>query len=359
MSTYTDLIDDIEPRSSNEAIIASVIEKNRIIKRRKIRNLSVSAFVLTIFMAMTITVGAVNDWDYSAVLRRVFNNNPFVANSMENDINYEITNNTYDDITFELTGLYADDESLFLIVDIKAEKPKFTEDDAMHVGNAPSSLVLISEISGSESVYYTDFSSSDFSYHFIDETRMIAVIFFTEPISDGGAITNVFPIKEAVATGREFTLLFGNTTLSDAHSLPLSGGGAEVRFTVDEINKQGSIKLNPDVSLRGVAILSELKITPFSFLARFEGNGIGAITYTHDSGVITKIQVMMSDGERIPLDYWGGGSKRGLLRSFSIGYLGHDNERHGWAGSFQHDMLLDIDEIIAVIIDDTVIPVIR
>ena len=368
MSTYTDLIDDIEPKSSDDAVIASVLEKYRIVKRKKIRNLTVSAFIITIFMAMTITVGAVNEWDYTAVLQRVFNNNPIVAESMKNEINYRVVNNTYDGITFELTGLYADDESLFLVVDITSEKPVFNEQPfQVRGGSLPSTLALISGATGSEIVHYPGFSHNDFSYYFIDEKHILAVTFFSEPVwgEDHGFISgdsNVFPFPDAVADGREFVLFFGDTNYNmntkEYNGLPLIvKGSAELRFTVEEINKQDVILIYPDVPLRDVAVLKELKITPFSFLARFEGDGIGAITYTHDYGIITNIHIKMGDGEIIPLESWIGGSKRGLLRSFSIGYHGTDYENHSWYASFQHDKLLVIDDIVAVIVDNVEIPV--
>ena len=370
MSTYTELLDDIEPKSSDEAIIASVLEKNRIIKRKKIRNLTVSGVVLTLFMAMTITVGAVNDWDYAAVLQRVFNDNRIVADSLETEINYSVVNNTYDGIDFELIGLYADEDSLFLVVEITSEKPVFKEPLYVTGGSLLSSLILLPERAGSEVVQLTDFTVNEFSYYVIDETRMIAVSFFAETIggdhlANTAESSNVFPFTEAIATGRELTLLFGDALYYDAFKqesfgLPIGvDGGAELRFTVDAMHKQDVILLYPDVPLRNVAVLKELIITPFSFLARFEGNGILAITYTHDGGIITNIHVKKSDGEIIPFERWSGGSKRGLLSSFSIGYHGADYENHSWFATFQHDMLLVIDDIVAVVIDDTEIPIIR
>ena len=369
MSTYTDLLDDIEPKSSDEAIIASVLEKNRILKRKKVRNLAASVVALTLFMAMTITVGAVNDWDYTAVLQRVFNDNRIVADSMETEINYRVINNTYDGIDFELIGLYADDDSLFLVVEITSEKPVFKEPLHTIGGRNIHSLALLSERSGSEVMQRPDFEVNEFNFYVIDETRIIAVTFYTETFLNDipAGITHsseVFPFSEAIATGREFTLLFGDAFSDpftrDYLGLPIGvDGGAELRFTVDEIHKQDVIMLYPDVPLRSVAVLKELKITPFGFLARFEGNGIGAVTYTHDMGIITNIHVKMNDGEIIPFEMWLGGSRRGIISGFSIGYHGFDHENHSWYGTFQHDMLLVIDDIVAVIIDDTEIPITR
>jgi len=355
MSTYTDLIDDIEPKSSDDIIIASVLEKNRIIKRKKIRNLSVSAFVLTIFMAMTITVGAVNDWDYTAVLRGIFNDNPIVADSMENDINFRVVNNTYDGITFDLTGLHADNESLFLVVDINSETPRFIEPLGIIGGSALQPLILAPESSGSELLYVNSpervgFTMGDYRYYVIDETRMIAVIYLGESIQSVDPdiyVSYVHPFHEAVASGREFILLIGEISLDDGpdySGLYLSGGSAELRFTVDEIDDKNVLLVNPHLplgkdSLGNDAFLREIRITPFSMILRFDGL----------TGYVGKnVSLLMKDGGIIPLDH--------ISHGFGIGYF-TDYENHSWATGFHHNKLLDLDEIVAVIFNGTEIPI--
>ena len=352
MSTYTDLIDDIEPTSSDEAVITSVLNKNRIVKRKKVRNLAVSVFLITIFAAMTITVGAVNDWDYTAVLQRIFNDNPVVAVSMENDKDYRVINNTYDGITFELNGLYADDESLFLIVEITSETPRFLEPLRVTGGSALRALLLAPNSPESDRLYTNwpdrpGFTTSDFHYYVIDETRMIAVIYFGEsrPYQVPAGITSyVHPFHEAAASNREFVLLFGDIMLPDGDDysgLYLRGGSAELRFTVDAIDTQNIILINSDLPPMNNAILNELRITPFSMTIRFDGLSVIVGEY---------VVFLMKDGEAKPLHT--------LSAGFSKGYFS-DNENHTWIATFHHDNLLDLDEVAAVIFNGVEIPVIR
>ena len=352
MSTYTDLIDDIEPTSSDEAVIASVLNKNRIVKRRKVRNLAISAFIVTIFAAMTITVGAVNDWDYTAVMQRIFNDNPVVAGSMEGNANYRVINNTYDGITFELTGIYADDESLFMIVEINSEKPIFAEPLRVNGGSALRALLLAPDSPQSDQLYTNwpdrvGFTMSDFRYHVIDETRKIAAIYLGEsrPFQvPAGMTSSVHPFHEAAASSREFVLLFGDIMLPDGpdySGLYLSGGSAELRFTVDAIDKQNVILINRDLPSVYNGLLKEIRITPFSLIIRFDGLSVPAEEY---------VDIVMKDGEIIPL--------RSISAGFGMGFLS-DYENHTWAATFHHDQLLNLDEVAAVIFNGIEIPVVR
>jgi len=364
MSTYTDLLNDIEPKASNEAVIDSIIDKSRIIKRKKIRNLSVTVIVLTMFMAMTITVGAVNDWDYTSLLQRIFNNNQIIADSIENNVNYRVVNNTYDGITFELTGLYADKESLLLVVDITSDKPIFSESKDARGGSLISSLIIASESPDPSIPIMPNFSMNDISYYILDDTRMVAVVFFAEqfiieyPFPEG-TTSYIYPFHEAVAKGKEFALLFGDNTFGNnphVHGLPLDGGNAEVRFTVDSIDERNSILLSPDLTLADNVLLKEIRLTPFSLVARFDGTtgNLGNGFFHTNDGWETDISLLMSDGEVKPLEYLNNGS--GLLNSFSGGSHA-DYENHSWVASFNHAQLLDLDEVVAIIFYDIEIPV--
>jgi len=365
MSTYTDLLDDIEPKLSDNYIITSVIEKHRVAKRKKIRNLSISVFVLTILATMTLTVGAVNDWDYNRLLQRVFNGNQIVGDSIEKEISYRIVNNTYDGFTFKLSGLYADDESLFLIIEITSEKPVFNESYEAR-GSLLSTLALVSDSTGSETAQVTDFTMNDFHYYIIDETRMVVVNFFAEPSltlnpAPDELTSNTYPYHEAVANGREFTLIFGDASHTDLFSstytgLPLKGGGAEVRFTIDAFNEQNVLMMYPDISLENGDVLKEIRLTPFSIIVRFDGVAQNILAYTDDYGWVTEISILMNDGTQKSLEMLN--NDGGLLRSLSGGYHA-DSENHSWIASFHHNRLLDLDEVAAVVIYKIEIPVNR
>jgi len=367
MNTYTDLINDLELTSSDEAIVSAVLSKNNTIKRKKIRTTLVSVMVMVVLAASTITAGAVNDWDYAALLQRIFNNNQTVADSISSDINYSVVKNTYDGITFEVSALYADMESLFIVVEISSEEPMFYEPLDISTGSLMSTLILVPDSPNPIYSERVSFMVNDFSYYVIDETRLVAVVYFGDHMFAGeaqitypdGFTSYVFSFSEAVAKGREFALLFGNVPLpenSNYEGLPLRGGGAEVRFTVNEVNEQNTIQLYPELTLDNDDVLNEIRINPFSIVARFEGNAQildrPILQYLSDTVIV------MSDGETIPLnvfDYDGG-----IIRSKSQYYcVGDNSSRTGWYATFHHDKLFDLDEIAAIIVKGNEIPVVR
>jgi len=368
MNTYVELLDEIVPSSSDEDIVTAVLNKSSKIKRRRTRSIGISIITLVILTSMTITVGAVNDWDYAAFLRNIFNNNQIVADSIEHDANYRVINNTYDGLTFEMTGLYTDDESLFLLVEITSGKPIFNN-SYLARGSITSSLCIVSEAADSEIAQFLDFKVNDFNYYLIDETRIVAVTFFTEPAWDGGPVftadvSNSSSFREAVVSGREFSLLFGDVSLSDMFGqslggLPLRDGGAELRFKIDAFAEKNVLTMYPEIQFGNDTILKELRITPFSFRAYFSGNAreLGdGFSYSYDYGYTTDISIVMNDGEVKPLEILNNGG--GLLRSFSSGYHA-DHENISWIATFGHDQLIDLDNIVEVIFHGITIPVTR
>jgi len=361
MNTYNDLINDLEPASSERDVVTAIIDKNRMLKRKKVRSIYVSVIVIAILTTMTITVGAVNDWNYTNLLQNVFDNNQIVAESIENETNYRVVNNTYDGITFELAALYTDIESLFLIVDIISEKPVFNESDTV-AGSLLSTLVLISDSPGRPDFTVPDFMVNDFSFYLIDETRMIAVFFFAEPLSDdvlfANQVSHVSSFREAVEAGREFALLFGHTNFSGHSGLPLKGGGAEVRFIIDSMDGHNVILMNPDLQLESDLILKEIRITPFSIVIRFDGvvEKLDKDIFYYDNGWKTDISILMDNGEIKALDMLD--NNGGWLRSMSSGFLA-DYENHSFFATFNHDRLLALDNVAAIIFKGVEIPVTR
>jgi len=365
MNTYNDLLNDLELTSSDEAVVSAVLNKNNTIKRRKIHRAVVSVIIIVVLATSTITAGAVNDWDYAALLQRIFNNNQTVADSISGDINFSVVNNTYDGITFEVSALYADMDSLFIVVEISSKEPMFYESSTGQImGSLMSTLTLVPDKPDPEYSERVSFLLNDFSYYVIDETRMIAVVYFGAHVFAGKVeqsadyIYYVQSFNEAVAAGREFALLFGRVPLPenpDYEGLPLRGGGAEVRFTVNEVNEQNTILLYPDLSLENDDILKEIKINPFSVVAVFEGD-----EHLFKRGVfqhLANTAIIMNDGEMISLDEFD--YDGGMIRSKSQYYFcfSDNSSRSGWSATFHHDKLLDLDEIAAIIVYGIEIPI--
>jgi hypothetical protein len=324
---------------------------------------------------MTITVGAVNEWDYAKLLRSVFSDNQIVADSLDNDANYRVVNNTYDDFTFELSGLYADNESLFIVVEIISATPAFNEPLTEWGGNL-NSVYLLSESSGSEIAQVLSFNMSSFNFYVIDETRKVAVIHYTEPSWDEAftdssvnLLSNTFPFLKAVEEGREFTILFGDASYSGPCSqtfsgLPLKGGGAEVRFTIDALSMQEAIIMQPGLTLERNVVVEEIRITPFSYLVIFEENSEAPFMNAGnlDNSVVEDFgSIIMTNGDIKPLrmsrhgEY---GQDEGILQFVTYGYT-INYENFTWFATFRHDHLLDLDEVAAIVIKDVVIPILK
>ncbi|MCL2628353.1 MAG: hypothetical protein FWD44_06640 [Oscillospiraceae bacterium] len=342
MNTYNELLSNIKSASSDEDVVSAVLSKSRKIKRRKTRFAFASVLIFTTLAVSTLTVGAVNDWDYTTVLQRIFTNNQTVAESMESDINYKIVNNTYKDITFELSALYTDTNSLFMIVDVISEKPMFYEHLEFGGGSIPSILKLVP---GGQA----DLPINDFSCYVVDENRMIVVFFFTKIITAGehpdytGYVLYPIALSEAVEDGREFALLFGKGGFS------LSGGSAELRFTIDKISEQNNIVLNPDLPLENGNVLKEARITPFNIVLSYEKE-------TVDKTWVEKISIIMKDGEERKLDAWS--YDEGWAKSISGGHFS-EYENYSWIAFFHHDKLLDLDEVATIVFDGTPFPIVR
>ena len=387
MNTYVELLNDINPTSTNEDIVSSVINKNRIIKRRRTRSIIATAIIISLFATMTITAGAVNNWNYAALLQRIFNNNPVAAEIVrtDNDINFTVVNNTFNDITFEMTGLFTDKESLYIVVEITSDEPVFSDDklpaDTIFGGSIYYPLVLVSEVSGTAIAQVLDFDKHNFSYFIVDDHRMVSVIYYGEPRFSvptseenninytAGSGSNTYPFTLALESGREFTVLFGNARYPDSldnnpqwfSGFPLPfRGGVEIKFTIDDINIGNTLIINPDQKVANDNIVKEIKITPFSILITYDGdfNKVSMNTVFYDStGMIVDFgSIILNDGQekRLVFDRYDNGITNDMYVGYDPGYV-----YYSWFATFTPDNLINPDNVAAIIINGVEIPVSR
>jgi len=97
---------------------------------------------IVLMLAITPTVGAVNNWDYTVVARFLFGGSQVAADGMHDVINFNIIENTYENIEFELVGLYADDMSILLASKIFADESAFGESRVSKTGSVGTDLLF-------------------------------------------------------------------------------------------------------------------------------------------------------------------------------------------------------------------------
>jgi hypothetical protein len=277
-------------------------------------------------------VGAANGWSFTALIQSIFGENQAVIESLQSDINYEVVSNTFEDLNFEVTALYADIESLVVIITVTSEKPIF---DETHENSVAISGLLHY---GSLETGWPEFKSCLIRYYVVDERQMTAVYNFTSPETD-------------VYADVEYSLHFGaeEALFNSKHgilSFPILGGNAEVKFAVDTLSTQNLIHLYPDMSIESGAIISEIIVNPFGFTVYLDGSINDVLT----SDIIgNAIYIEMIDGtRRNVMSQW--------MDSAAF-YDGDDNTRdHYFMATFCYRNLIDIEKISTLVFIDVLIP---
>ena len=357
MNNYTDVLDNIRPETSDEDFIKSVMGRNKKIKTANIRKISVISVVVIGLMALTITAGAANDWDYTTLFRSIFGNNPVVIDNMNKNVNYEVVSNTFDGLSFEVSAVYADAEALFVTVNITSEKPLFNESHETE-GGCLGPLRLGDGFEG-----WPEFTMNTFSYHVINEYQMVAAIYFTHPVDREtfpifgehipGYLENVVHYRDVITSGGYFSILFdGGVSLSN---FPVTSGKAEVRFTVPAIDEKNVLQLYPDMMLYNGVLINEIRINPFCIIIRYSGDTsslvseFSALPVSIDTAMDIGILLKDSSIKPIVMSH-DGGSNRG-------GWFSTENENNYTGMLLFYDQLLIIDDIAAVMFDNDIIPV--
>jgi len=378
MSNYTDVLDNIKPVSGDVEFINSVLGRNKKKTAAKIRNLCVTMIVMVGLTAATITAGAVNDWDYAAIFQRIFGGNQAVVDNMHREINYEVVSNTFDGLTFEVSALYADSESMLVIVNISADEPTFMGRKGTSMGGA-GRLSVGYGIEG-----WPDTFSYQVDSYVIDELLLIAVFHFAIP-------------ETPITVGSEYSIHFGEYSIHfgdhDQSPITLRDGSAEIRFTVDSLDTQNLIIVNPDITLEsgtifGDVTIYEIRLNPFGLTIRYDYETDYA---TLEAVFIELYEISMNN----PNDFY---SAENHSRSLEIGALPVEleyiemadgekkyfDDSSGWVSgesgymwipenddeffgyspetpfrvlSFRYDMLLDTDDVAAIVIQGVRIPV--
>ena len=298
MNRYTQMIDNIQPASSNEAFADAVIGRVKKRKRIKTYRMVTSVFIATILLGLTITAGAITGWDYTAVTRYFFSDAQIVREGMQDVIDYSVVENTFDNFTFEIIGLYADESTILLALSVIADDPVFN--DRQYLSLWPAGQILFDH--SSERLircYWTATTSV------VSNTELIIVNEFT--VIDG-----------IISGGKEYSVLFDRIEWAGNLNNDLSGR-VEFRFLVDDLALENSITVFPNKVISNDKIMIEARINPFFITLLFEGSDIpnayhvpDIIAFTDNDG--DKINIAAAFSDLFDAD----GNKIGITRQGTV-----------------------------------------
>jgi len=90
MNSYNEILSEINPTLSDKALTEAVVKKTHIRNRAKVKNICITAIVAGLLAGMTITAGAISNWDYSVIARFFFGGSENVVEGMHDEIRYQI-----------------------------------------------------------------------------------------------------------------------------------------------------------------------------------------------------------------------------------------------------------------------------
>ncbi|MCL1823601.1 MAG: hypothetical protein FWG44_05305 [Oscillospiraceae bacterium] len=252
--SYRELFDIAEP-TSTEAFADAVYRKaaktsSKQLKSPQKRALRFAAIAMAAFIALTVTVGAATNWQYSELVNRFFGNNPNVLDNMHEKINYEVTKNTFEGFTFEVSALYADSDTVFVAIDVISEEQVFNTDK--------------------ETEYYLTVIPRLSDYGFYTSPYVISENHLT-------AFLNMDTLPESVSVNQNyiFDLTEIYVMVTDENGVVLqkniAEGKAEIEFTVDKLANENLLTAVPNVTLESGNVLTEVKINPFTIWFSFNG----------------------------------------------------------------------------------------
>jgi len=283
MNNYKDILAGIDPSISNESLADSVVEKTQIIKRRSFRNTIVVMAVVVALAGFTITAGAVSGWDYSVFARYFFGGSQIVAEGMHDEINYTIVENTFENLSFEVTGLYADNMTIMLSIEVSSDEPVFNDDYSFNLWPEPNRVIFDHSLEKWVKCQWEQSSTFDSQYK---RTILYKLYYIDEEIIEGNEYSINFPRAE----------FFSDPDSSGNHFLQRR---VEIRFAIDKLALMNSISASPDFLLDNGNVLNEVRVNPFNIFIIADGQ-------THfGNDVCDYLSLVDADGNEIKLhDSW-------------------------------------------------------
>ncbi|MCL2637389.1 MAG: hypothetical protein FWD48_03375 [Oscillospiraceae bacterium] len=311
---------------------------------RKLVAVALAAMLLT----LTITAGAVNEWDFNrvlpAIVQNLFGNNEKILDNMHSEIKNNVVSNTFEGLELEITSLYADEYSITMTVDVVAEAPI--------LGQGVPRVNLINNACN-RSVVEDNIGMGTYQVHSEDRYKITIVANFN--------------LNDEISTGDSFTFTVGNFVIPrfnhDDEVVYTLEGDAEIKFTVDLLAKGNNINAYPDITLKNGNILTRVVLNPFEIRLFIDGredyihrntapDGFGygyikedVLSIVAKNGMVTDYTALQAYGPVIPrtgASYW-------YAEDENVTYL-------SFGSSFDNDILFDIDDIAGIIFRGIEIP---
>jgi hypothetical protein len=277
MNNYKEMLNGITPAISDEALANAVMEKTRGIRRARVRAVSITAIVMAVLMGMTITAGAISDWDYPAVARFFFGGRQNVVDGMHNEINFVVDGlqNDFENVadipitnyTIEVTGLYVDSKSILISMDFIADKPTFEVK-----GEASYQLIIPDDFHSN--FLFNNSSNTWVSHNFsgidvnVESEYVINVLYRLNHLS------------EEAEKGTVYTMVFSginewrgeiNQNGENVYSRLIGTGETLIKFSIDKTASDNLVIVYPNVELDNGNVVTEIRIDPFKVTLFFDG----------------------------------------------------------------------------------------
>ncbi|MBQ8568167.1 MAG: hypothetical protein IJ446_03010 [Oscillospiraceae bacterium] len=285
MKRLNDLYDQITPETSPEELAEMIINTDTkpILKRRSSRIMTAIFAAAVSVSVMTISVGAVNGWDYAGIFKSIFDDKS--ENLTENIVpEATVLEDTIDTMNFELVAAAADKHSVLAVIDIYSENGyKLVEEIEGETIIKPFQDLFIC-------INSDDTGSSGTGIHVIEQSEeklRLSVRTNTENMIKGEKVTVQAWLQNKKDENGEY--LFGK---DDFYSW-----SAEfvADYTADEIRYEKNMELIGGAKLTGVEISS--------ISACFEGERFNDFPWGTNN-----VYVMLDSGEKVEINQFSGSS---------------------------------------------------
>lgn len=335
MNDIKKLYENIVPNNNDEDFINTIKSKTKLPHKKHTKNILIA---VAMTMALTLSVGAVSGWDYTAIFNGFFKNNDKIISALKTPPEYEIIQNTFESLDFSLTGLFVDSGTLFLTIDITSDNDLFEDDETVFYKNdyrkGADFLIL-------QDNKHINFGAS-YRTIFIDKKHITMLFeFYSAELTDfnGDELTFNMDGFCGVSHRENKTVEFFSMN-----------GLAQFKFTVPENAENNQINIYPNITLDNSDItINEIYISPYLMKVNY----VYPTIFNEDGSYDTdkkKIDIKLKSINGKTQDMTGSGW-------FGNKSTGVNNETTETLINIIFENVLDTNNIAAIIINDTEIEI--
>jgi len=265
MTNYKELMNDIEPKTSDDAFMSSVFGRNTKKTHKKLRNTCIFAVIMVALTGTTLTAGAVNDWDYIALARNLFGGKQALIEGMHEEISYTVSGDAAQGISYRVSGLFAERDLIIVSIDIISKKPIFDVnlDYGKYTARWDGEFLLFNhKMNRYEQILFAAAET------IVTDEQTITVVYHFENLINEVLAGNEYTLNYAGIDITEVVLSQG-ITFFDAPET----GNVNITFTIDEVTAKSEIIIYPDILLESVYTITEIHINLFGINIFLEGEG--------------------------------------------------------------------------------------